>query len=201
MPVDESLRQTLIAMRDADRAKRDELLRRGDLFEGYHPEMERVHADNAAHLAELLDRHGWPGTALAGEDGAEAAWLVAMHGIGLPFFQRRCRLLLQRAVERGEAPPSHVAYLGDRIRFNERRPQLYGTQLDWDERDELSPWPIEAPESVDARRTQVGLPPLADAVRDARAGAAAEGARPPKPYGERQAEIRAWAHRVGWMDT
>ncbi len=74
------------------------------------------------------------------------------------------------------------------------------TLFDWDERGEMSPWVIEEPESVDARRERVGLPPLAKSLRERqeRSRRKGEGAR--SPYRERQAEIRAWARRAGWLE-
>ena len=61
----------------------------------------------------------------------------------------------------------------------------------------LSPWPIEDPEGVDARRTAVGLPPLADRIAQARKSA--QGSVPPD-YARRQAEMRAWSKLVGWIE-
>ncbi len=37
-----------------------------------------VHA-HTARLQEIVAEHGWPGRSLAGEDGADAAWLVLQH--------------------------------------------------------------------------------------------------------------------------
>ena len=88
----------------------------------------------------------------------------------------------------------------DRIRFNERKPQVYGTVFDWDEHGQLSPWTIEDEAGVDERRTSVGLPPLVDAVEDARNQAAAEGNTPPADYSTRQWEIEDWARRTGWTE-
>jgi len=76
-----------------------------------------------------------------------------------------------------DAPAIHAAFLTDRIRFNERKLQVYGTVCDWDEYGQLSPWAIEDRAGVDQRRATVRLPPLADVVADARAQAAAEGDR------------------------
>ena len=197
--MDSALRLHLLELSQRDRAKRTELVERGELWDGYHPEMEQVHAENAAALERILDRHGWPAPQAVGDDGAEAAWIVAVHAIGLPGFQRRCRALLEDAVRRGAAPPGRHAVLLDRIRFNERRPQVYGTLLDWDEDGQLSPWPIEDPDDVEARRRAVGLPPLEASVREARERASHEGAAAPRPYAERQEEIRAWAERTGWL--
>ena len=60
----------------------------------------------------------------------------------------------------------------------------------------LSPWPIEEPEGVDARREAVGLPPLADRIAQARRNA--QGSVPPD-HARRQAEMLAWSRSVGWI--
>jgi hypothetical protein len=162
--------------------------------------MERVHRENAQALEEVLGEQGWPLRSQVGEDASEAAWLVALHGIGLPAFQRRCLVLLERAVERGEARAAQRAALVDRIRFNERRPQVYGTIFDWDEAGRMSPWPIEEPGGVEALRREAGLPPLEESVREVRERAQREQAKPPQPHAQRQAEILAWSRRVGWLE-
>jgi hypothetical protein len=56
--------------------------------------MEDVHRKNAERLRELLELFGWPAVDIAGQDGAEAAWLIAQHAIGEPDFQRRVLALL-----------------------------------------------------------------------------------------------------------
>lgn len=128
--MNEALRRELIAMRDEDLCMREDLLRRGVLGDGYHPKMEAVHGRNAARLRQLIGEHGWPGKTLVGEDGAEAAWLILQHAIGEPDFQRSGLKALKAAAEAGEVPRWQVAYLEDRVRFFEGRPQLYATQFD-----------------------------------------------------------------------
>lgn len=198
--MDEELRLRLLALRERDLTKRQELVDRGELWEGYHPEMERVHRENARSLDALLDAGGWPGASRVGEDGAAAAWLVAVHAIGEPVFQRRCLALLEQALAQGEAPAAQRAALVDRIRYNERRPQVYGTIFDWDADGRMSPWPIEDPDGVEGRRREAGLPPLAESIREVRDRTRQETERPPRDYAERQAEIMAWARRVGWVE-
>jgi hypothetical protein len=146
------------------------------------------------------DRAGWPGMRMVGAKGAEAAWLVAQHAISRPSFQRRCLELLRGAVRRGDVPPKHVAYLVDRIRSNERRPQVFGTQLDWDENGDSNPWEIESPETVDERRGNAGLEPIDEAVRRARVESRQEGARAPMSVTKRRAQIESWAKKIGWLD-
>lgn len=94
----------LIALAAKDAAVRRRLGASGALFGGYHPEMEAVHAANAARLERILDAHGWPDVARFGEAAAEAAWLIAQHAIGLPAFQRRCLACVREAAACGTAP-------------------------------------------------------------------------------------------------
>jgi hypothetical protein len=185
-------------MAKTDLQVRSELAADGSLFEGYHPHMRAVHDANAARLSAIFESLGWPGERQVGQQAAEAAWLLVQHAIAQPAFQRHALALLQAAVARGDAPPVHAAMLGDRIRTYEGRPQVYGTQFDWDASGQLSPLPIEDPAGVDARRQDIGLGPLADAVRDRRAAAAREREQPPENWIARQREMEAWCREVGW---
>lgn len=192
----EAIRQQLLAMVAEDRRVRADLAATGELYQGYAPRMEDVHRRNAEDLLAIVREHGWPGRALVGEDGMHAAWLVLQHAIVVPDVQRGCLPMLREAVAHGDATAAQVAYLEDRIAFFERRPQRYGTQFDWDERGFMSPWPVEDPDGVDARRAEVGLPPMADRIAQIRKQTA--GAVPPD-YARRQAEMLAWSRSVGWV--
>jgi hypothetical protein len=126
----------------------------------------RIDVGNTDRLREIIAEHGWPGVSLVGEDGAEAAWLIAQHADRQLDFQREVLPLLTAAAANGEAKARHAAYLTDRICKAEGRPQVYGTQVG-DIRDGRAiPWPIEDLESVDARRLAAGLEPLDDYLRD-----------------------------------
>jgi hypothetical protein len=188
------LRDELLAMRDEDLRVRARLADEGSLFEGYQAEMEAVHSRNAGRLVEIIYEFGWPGSGLVGEDGAEAAWLVAQHAIGQPAFQRRCLALLQAAAEAGEAPPYQAAYLEDRIRVFEGRKQLYGTQIDSGPDGAPLPFPIEDPDSVDERRRVVGLEPLALRMAKAERVAPVDA----NERARRQREHEDWLRRAGW---
>jgi hypothetical protein len=199
MSHNEELEQLLLDLEKTDKETRTQLLADGSLFDGYAPQMERVHIENAERLKAVLEEHGWPTESMVGEDAVRAAWMVAQNAISRPEFQRRCLGLLHDAVRAGEAPPAFAAYLTDRIRFNQRRPQVYGTVFDWDKDGQLSPWQIEEAETVDIRRDQVGLPPLGAAIDIVRLEAQVEGSRPPASYEDRQQEIEEWARNVGWI--
>jgi hypothetical protein len=192
MASDPALREELLAMAAADGALRARLVAERTLFDGYHPEMAALHRRHAARLAEIVASRGWPGRSLVGDDGAEAAWLVVQHAIGDPPVMRRCLPLLEAAAGRGEVPAWQPAYLLDRIRTLEGRPQRFGTQRDWDAGGRLSPEPLEDPEGVDARRAAVGLGPLEEGR------AAVDGEQPPADPEARRRAVDAWARGAGW---
>lgn len=184
----------LIAMADEDARVRAELAADGSLYAGYNPAMRAVHDRNAARLAGILDAVGWPAAGKVGPQAAAAAWIIAMHAIARPDLQRRCRDLLWREAEANRVPPRQAAHMEDRVRAFEGRPQLYG---DWTEHGTLGPIGLEDPDNVDARRAEVGLPPLSEQLERMNAGREPM-ERPPADWEARRREIDEWARSVGW---
>ena len=195
-----TVRDELLAMAAHDLRVREQLAADGSLYEGYNATMQAVHDANAARLASVLDTHGWPGEYQVGHQAAMAAWLIVQHAIARPSFQRRALDLLRDAVRHGSAPAVHAAMLEDRIRSLEGRPQLYGTQFDWDRDGHMSPLPLEDPAGVDDRRRAIGLSPLDQEVAARRAAVAQTKERPPRDWAERQREMETWCRTVGWRD-
>ncbi|MFI6604297.1 DUF6624 domain-containing protein [Nonomuraea sp. NPDC050536] len=155
-----------------DAELRDELLRRMELDQEVRKqlgpmtdaEFERwleIDRDNTEWLAEVVERRGWPLITQVGEDGAQAAWLLAQHADASPQLQRDFHSALGRAVEQAEASRGNLAYLEDRVRVNAGRPQLYGTQFEG-QGDGFRPWPIEDPGRLDERRAEAGLGPFTE---------------------------------------
>lgn len=198
---DEKLRQELLAMRAEDERVREELAKTGELFDGYHPTMESVHLKNAARLEEMLAEYGWLGKSLVGEDGAEAAWLIVQHAISRPDLQRRFLPLLKAQIGRGENPTWQAAYLEDRILSFEGKPQIYGSQFDWNERDAMSPNEIFEPEKIDERRAAAGLEtPYSEYIKAHNEAVRKSNEKPPDNLDERQRAFEEWARAVGWRD-
>ncbi|MBG0827528.1 hypothetical protein HS041_07100 [Planomonospora sp. ID67723] len=130
-------------------------------------EWDRVDSANAARMRQILDEHGWPGWSLVGKDGSTAAWALVQHADLQPDLQRRGLELLQKAVDDGDASPGDLAYLVDRVRVAENKPQVYGTQWEPREGGEWKPrTPIEDEAGVDERRRKAGLKPLQEYLRE-----------------------------------
>jgi len=160
--LNEALREELVAMRAKDLRVREELLKTGELGEGYAPRMEAVHRQNAARLRAIIAEHGWPDRELVGGDGTLAAWFIAQHAIGEPYFQRQALRLVQEKVRLGKVPAAQEAFLSDRIAMYEGRPQRYGTQSLPCPDGQYRRWQTEDPEHLNERRAAMGMPPVAD---------------------------------------
>lgn len=187
------LTEELLSMAAQDLRVREELATDGSLFDGYNPTMRAVHERNADRLEAIIADHGWPAPDRVGHAASEAAWLVAQHAISRPALMRKVLELLRPVTT---IPAWQLAMLEDRIRVFEGREQLFGTQFDWDENGEIGPHPIEDPDRLDARRSEVGLPPMAQTIAAHRARARTEAK--PTDLAERRAGADAFAREVGW---
>ncbi len=169
--MDRVLAAELARMADPDQRFRSrlqgdgsEFIRRIDLES--RMQTQRSDVSNTDRLREIISEHGWPGRSLVGEEGAHHAWLIAQHADRQLDFQREALELLTDAVRRGEAAQRDLAYLTDRVRMNEGREQVYGTQIAEVKDGNGVPWPVEDPTNLDARRAAVGLPPFEEYSRN-----------------------------------
>lgn len=154
---DVALHRRLLALRDSDQALR---LVPGLPDSLANPDFARRLAGrdsaNAAALAAIVAREGWPTRTRVGVDGAEAAFLVAQHN---PSIQRDA-LARMEALPADEVPAADMAMLEDRVRVHAGRPQIYGTQLHATADGAYAVDPVEDLAGLDRRRAEVGLPPF-----------------------------------------
>lgn len=121
--------------------------------------MERIDRANVARLKQIVHRHGWPTSAMIGDDGMGDLWLLAQHApqdfiaIALPH--------LKAAADRGEIGWSSMALMIDRDLVNRHKPQVYGSQGHLEDGHFVLFNVADAPR-LDERRAQVGLGPIAD---------------------------------------
>lgn len=138
----------LIAMSDADQA-----MRKSGTWNA------AVDTQNTARLKEIIAQSGWPTKTQVGALAAHRAWLLAQHADHDRDFQKAC-LELMKQLPPAEVAQPDIAYLEDRVRVGEGRPQIYGTQFYTDKQGGFGPLPIEAPEELEIRRKAVGLKPF-----------------------------------------
>lgn len=160
---DPELRDELLTMMEADQAERTGAsTANGD-------------AVRTERLRQIVGSRGWPTRSLVGTDGATAAWVIAQHADHDVGFQQEVLDLMAPLVETGEADPTEHAYLLDRVAVNTGADQTYGTQIRCQDGEPSPATPIADEDTVEERRAEVGLDPLADYYDELAEACAAEG--------------------------
>lgn len=191
--------EQIIQLRNLDSKLRDKLIQDGKIEEGYNREMEILHNKNAELLQEIMDKIGYPTIEKVGKEANEATWVLVQHAIGMPEFMKKCEELLKIAVRKNTANPIHLAYLTDRIAVFSGKPQLYGTQFDWDENGNLSPNKFDSLSRVNKRRKSIGLNTLKEQTEVIRNRMKREKRKPPNNIVERNQEFEKWKKKMGWI--
>jgi len=192
--------EIIIDLRNADLALRNKLAEKGQLSENYNEEMKELHKRNANTLNDIIETIGYPTIDKVGKEANEAAWLIIQHSIEHPKFMKKCAKLLEIAVYENQADPKNLAYLIDRIAVFEGKPQLYGTQFDWDENETLSPNKFDNVIKVNERRKSIGLNTLDEQTEIIRKRMQDEKQRPPTDFKRRKQEMEEWKKIVGWKN-
>ena len=192
--MDESLAKALLDMEARAQALRAELIAAGEINDTHHPRLLELNRAHSSRLRQIIAVFGWPGFALVGDQGARAAWRIALHSSAEPEFMRQCRDLIDRATQAADAPRWQFAMIDDRIRVYEGKPQRYGTQLRHGPAG-IEPHPIENEARINSMRTQAGLPLLAQTLAQARA----QPAVPAHVIAAREAAELEFRRNAGWL--
>jgi hypothetical protein len=87
---DDALRQELLKMVKLDQDARKDILKTPSPDEATLHRLADIDRRNTARLKRIIEKHGWPGKSLVGEDGAHAAWLLVQHADKDRGFQKQC---------------------------------------------------------------------------------------------------------------
>ena len=163
-PTKPELRAELLKLREKDQAARQRMVEEllGD--EEQRQLMEEMTASDAANrerLKAIIAEHGFPTVSMVGQDGADTAFLIVQHADRDPEWQASMLPVIEELSKKGEAGKGSVAYLTDRVRRAQNKPQLYGTQYHQEEGPDGKPVyvppVVEDPANLDKRRLSMGL--------------------------------------------
>ena len=112
---------------------------------------------NLKTIKAIMARYGTPTLGLVGEDGVGAFWILIQHADADPALQER--VLHDFQDYPAGVRKEDLALLIDRVRVNQHRPQVYGSQFH-SEGKEYAVREIEDPERVEERRKAMNLPPM-----------------------------------------
>ena len=132
--------------------------------------MTELDKRNTADLKALLSSRDWFTVGELGPQADEQAWLVVQHADLDVAFQKEVLRRLEPLAAKGQTSPANFAFLYDRVATNEGRLQRYGTQGGCSGPGVWTPDETEEPARLDERRAAVGLPPIADYVKQSGPG-------------------------------
>jgi hypothetical protein len=142
----------------------------GEKYGQFSKEVEEVWATIALHdslneieVVSILEKYGWPGKDMVGEEGAETIFLVIQHADLA--IQDKYLPMMRDAVKKGNANAGSLALLEDRVAIRHGNRQIYGSQISGGANGAYL-LPMTDPDNVDKRRAAVGLGPLADYLQN-----------------------------------
>jgi len=114
-------------------------------------------------LRNAVKERGWPKRSVVGDSAAKAAWLMLQH-TEFQDWADEMLPVLERLADSGEVKRSELALFTDRVLMHRGQPQRYGSQFNFVD-GRMVAYRIEDLAQLDARRAEVGLPPMAEYVR------------------------------------
>ncbi|MBU2929724.1 MULTISPECIES: DUF6624 domain-containing protein [Flavobacteriaceae] len=129
---------------------------------GIDPKIDR---DNLVKVVSIIEKCGMPSLENVSTEQMSTIWLVFQHADN--FHRKKYLPQLKESAENGNIRKSQIALMEDRILMMDGKPQIYGSQIS--KNQDTGEWMIydlKEPENVDKRRTEVGLGPLSEYVKN-----------------------------------
>ena len=125
---------------------------------------ERNHAINERKVKVILDKYGWPGKDIIGEQGNWTICNVIQHSDN----EIRIKYLpmIRQAVKDKKLHPRFLVRTEDRIATERGDLQIYGGQMKYyPETKSFNVWPVYDPVNIDKRRAEIGLEPISEFLK------------------------------------
>ena len=125
---------------------------------------ERNHAINERKVKVILDKYGWPGKDIIGEQGNWTICNVIQHSdneIRIKYIP-----MMRQAVKEKKLHPRFLVRTEDRIATERGDLQIYGGQMKYyPETKSFNVWPVYDPVNIDKRRAEIGLEPISEFLK------------------------------------
>ena len=165
----ESYAAQIIELKNADQQARKAVgraLRSGLPVDSLKTAMAQTDQQHSIELKGLVKTYGFPDASKVGMDATHAFWVLAMHQDTDTVFQNEVLDWMRKALKRNDVLSRDLAYLEDRVAVNAGRCQVYGTQVDYDEKKrKYVSFPICDTKKVNRLRKRMKLMPLAEQLR------------------------------------
>jgi hypothetical protein len=120
---------------------------------------------NIERVTKIIDKFGWPGIDDVGENGNLTVFVVIQHADLA--IQKKYLPQLKRSIKQYQSRPEYYGYLIDRIRTDEGKKQIYGTQLTMNEKNnKYELLPVKNPRTLNKRRKKLGMSTIEQYLKD-----------------------------------
>jgi len=127
--------------------------------------MKYTDSIHVVRVSQILDEYGWLGKDKIGQQANNTLFLVIQHADLKT--QQKYLPMMRDAVKDGKSEPGWLALLEDRVALREGRKQIYGSQIFFNQgNNTYYVAPLEDPDNVDKRRSEVGLNKLERYLKD-----------------------------------
>lgn len=123
--------------------------------------MREIDRKHTKEMKKIIKEYGWPTVSLVGKKASARAWLLVQHADRDLEFQKKCLNLIKEGVKEKDVSKWQIAYLTDRILMNQKKKQIYGTQIHFNkETGIVTPYPVKNLKEVNKLRKFFDLEPL-----------------------------------------
>lgn len=127
---------------------------------------DKLCAKNLIVVKKYFDEYGFPGIKENGKETSLNFWLIVQHGDHDVNFQNRALKAMKKQLDKKNVNARNYAYLYDRVKKNQNKPQLYGTQMVWDSLGIHRPYKLKCQNEVNLRREKMGLGTIEDYIKE-----------------------------------
>jgi hypothetical protein len=165
------LKRELLVIWNEDQDIRNEYLKAREKLGESDPKVENIakvmRYKDSIHLvkvSKILDEEGWIGKDKIGQLANNTLFLVIQHSDLKT--QQKYLPMMRNAVKEGKTELSWLVLLEDRVALREGRKQIYGSHVFGNKETKKNyVAPLDDPDNVDKRRSEVGLEPMANYLK------------------------------------
>ena len=146
---DQDIQNTLISYIDQKKSK--------DKIDSIYTKEKKIFDVNYKTVLSYFNDYGFPGIKESDKFSSYAFWLIVQHCDHDVKFQNRVLSQIKKHVKKNNVNLQNYAFLYDRVKKNQGKEQLYGTQMVRDLSNHYIPYKLKDAKNVNKRRKEVGL--------------------------------------------
>ena len=134
-------------------------------MKGLMDEWKTIEEANKIQIKTIFKDYGFLGYKEVGNESSYNFLQMIQHFDDDSTFQQQVLVEMKKHIDKINAKPIEFANLTDRVNLNQKKFQVYGTQLKLNEKGTtFEPKPVIDPQNLNKRRADIGLGTIEDAI-------------------------------------